>query len=277
MTGFFLSSFQKWREEILLDQATPTVLSDLGYGVLDTAMVETAAYCVEAGRDECHTSFFRLLKADDKEADLRAAVAGSSEGYLPADVFHVDPSSFRQIPGSPFAAGTGPSRVAADAAGKFAYVTNEGSNNISAYAINSASGALTPVPGSPFAAGKGPTAVAVDPTSKFAYVANGGSNNVSAYQIDGGTGALAPVPGSPFAAQRAPFGVATDSAGKFVYVTNLLSNSVSAYAIDSGTGALIPLPGSPFAAGHPVNIPELPWVRYHDGVTQKDKQAVLWL
>jgi hypothetical protein len=45
-TGFFLSSFQKWREEILLREAKPTVFADLGYGVLDTAMVETAAYCL---------------------------------------------------------------------------------------------------------------------------------------------------------------------------------------------------------------------------------------
>lgn len=47
-TGFFLSSFRKWREEILLQEARPTVFADLGYGVLDTAMVETAAYCLEA-------------------------------------------------------------------------------------------------------------------------------------------------------------------------------------------------------------------------------------
>ncbi len=46
-TGFFLTSFQKWREEILLKAARPTVVADLGYGVLDTAMVETPAYCLE--------------------------------------------------------------------------------------------------------------------------------------------------------------------------------------------------------------------------------------
>lgn len=46
-TGFFLSSFQKWREEIILKQAPPVVFADLGYGVLDSAMVETAAYCLE--------------------------------------------------------------------------------------------------------------------------------------------------------------------------------------------------------------------------------------
>lgn len=46
-TGFFLTSFRKWREEILLQEAEPIVVADLGYGVLD-AMVETAAYCLEA-------------------------------------------------------------------------------------------------------------------------------------------------------------------------------------------------------------------------------------
>lgn len=46
-TGFFLSSFQKWREEIILKEAPPVVFADLGYGVLDSAMVETAAYCLE--------------------------------------------------------------------------------------------------------------------------------------------------------------------------------------------------------------------------------------
>lgn len=46
-TGFFLTSFQKWREEILLKEACLVAMADLGYGVLDTAMVETAAYVVE--------------------------------------------------------------------------------------------------------------------------------------------------------------------------------------------------------------------------------------
>ncbi len=46
-TGFFLSSFQKWREEVILREAPPTVFADLGYGVLDSAMVEVAAYCLE--------------------------------------------------------------------------------------------------------------------------------------------------------------------------------------------------------------------------------------
>lgn len=46
-TGFFLTTFQKWREEILLQEAQLIVLADLGYGVLDTAAVETAAYVLQ--------------------------------------------------------------------------------------------------------------------------------------------------------------------------------------------------------------------------------------
>ncbi|MDY6876096.1 MAG: SAM-dependent methyltransferase [Chloroflexota bacterium] len=48
-TGFFLTSFRKWREEILLKEAQFIALADLGYGVLDTAMVETAAYVLRKG------------------------------------------------------------------------------------------------------------------------------------------------------------------------------------------------------------------------------------
>jgi Eco57I restriction-modification methylase len=50
-TGFFLASFQKWREEILLKEAPPVVLADLGHGVMDAAMVEAAAYCLEKAGD----------------------------------------------------------------------------------------------------------------------------------------------------------------------------------------------------------------------------------
>ncbi|HBP5527124.1 TPA: SAM-dependent methyltransferase [Pseudomonas aeruginosa] len=46
-TCFFLSSFQKWREEIVLGIAKPEVMADLGYGVMDDAMVEAAAYVLE--------------------------------------------------------------------------------------------------------------------------------------------------------------------------------------------------------------------------------------
>lgn len=54
-TGFFLSSFQGWREEILLKEARPVVFADLGYGVMDSALVEAAAYCLEKASEEATT------------------------------------------------------------------------------------------------------------------------------------------------------------------------------------------------------------------------------
>lgn len=45
-TGFFLGSFRAWREEVVLNEARPTVFADLGHGVMDAAMVEAAAYCL---------------------------------------------------------------------------------------------------------------------------------------------------------------------------------------------------------------------------------------
>ena len=46
-TCFYLSSFQKWREEIVLGIAQPEVVADLGLGVMDDAWVEAAAYTLE--------------------------------------------------------------------------------------------------------------------------------------------------------------------------------------------------------------------------------------
>jgi len=46
-TCFFLSSFQKWREEVVLTIGRPEVMADIGLGVMDDALVEAAAYVME--------------------------------------------------------------------------------------------------------------------------------------------------------------------------------------------------------------------------------------
>jgi 6-phosphogluconolactonase (cycloisomerase 2 family) len=42
-------------------------------------------------------------------------------------------------------AGSKPNAITVDASGKFAYVANQGSNDVSAYTINASSGALSPL------------------------------------------------------------------------------------------------------------------------------------
>jgi hypothetical protein len=49
--------------------------------------------------------------------------------------------------------------VAVSLDGQFAYVANQLGLGVSAYTIDTTTGALTPVPGSPFAAGRFPTSV----------------------------------------------------------------------------------------------------------------------
>lgn len=43
-SGFFVTSFKKWRRDTFLAKAPP-VLFDRGFAVLDSANVETPAYC----------------------------------------------------------------------------------------------------------------------------------------------------------------------------------------------------------------------------------------
>jgi 6-phosphogluconolactonase len=137
-----------------------------------------------------------------------------------------------------------PASVVVDPSGKFAYVANSGwnvadsgSNDVSMYAINATTGALTSI-GS-IATGADPASVAVDPSGKFAYVANSGSNDVSMYAINATTGASTSI--GTIAAGTDPVSIAVDPSGKFAYVVNENYGSagdVSMYAINAATGAL---------------------------------------
>jgi 6-phosphogluconolactonase len=60
------------------------------------------------------------------------------------------PGSLIPVPGSPFAAAPSPYSVAVDRDGRFLYVGNDDSNEVSAFAIDQPSGSLVPVVGSPF-------------------------------------------------------------------------------------------------------------------------------
>jgi 6-phosphogluconolactonase len=134
--------------------------------------------------------------------------------------------------------------------GRFAYVANLASNNVSAYSINAATGTLTPVPGSPFATAGADAFITLHPSGKFSYVADNSLSSISAYAIDASTGALTELAGSPFAAGTNPANVTIDPSGKFAYAANQISGNISAYTIDATTGTLSPVSGSPYASGN---------------------------
>jgi DNA-binding beta-propeller fold protein YncE len=102
------------------------------------------------------------------------------------------------VGGSPFGAGAKPLAAAVDPSGKFVFVTNEGDNTLSAYAI-AAGGELSAISGSPFPVGSQPQGLTVDPSGKFVYVASA-DGNVYGFSLNTGTASLTPITGSPFAA-----------------------------------------------------------------------------
>ena len=74
--------------------------------------------------------------------------------------------------GTPVATGKSPYAITGSPDRQHVYVVNQVSNDISAYAVNATSGALTPIAGSPFAAGTDPQALAFDPSGAYLYVAD---------------------------------------------------------------------------------------------------------
>jgi 6-phosphogluconolactonase len=114
--------------------------------------------------------------------------------------------------------------VTVDPAGKVAYVTNFGSNDVSMYTIDATTGALT-FTGS-IAAGTKPFSAALDPAGKFAYVVNSTGYNtegsVSMYTVDATTGGL--TPSGTIATELCPTSIVIHPSGKFACVTNSGSN-----------------------------------------------------
>lgn len=92
-----------------------------------------------------------------------------------------------------------------DSQGRFAYVTNINAGNVSVFAIDAVTGALTPTSTAP--AGTNPVALTLDSSGRFAYVANLSSDNVTQFAVDSATGALTPV-GGPVNAGTGPVWVA---------------------------------------------------------------------
>ena len=167
----------------------------------------------------------------------------------------------------------------------YVYVANEDSNDVSVFAVDSTTGALTTVPGSPISVGVNPQGMTL--YGGALYIVNAGSDSVSAYYVDtltaapgfpvavgkgptsivfspasvfyvanhGGSnditalhGDLTPVPGSPFPAGGSPLDLALGAEGKFLYSANpdTTNPSISGFSVDPDIGALAPLSGSPF-------------------------------
>jgi 6-phosphogluconolactonase len=93
-----------------------------------------------------------------------------------------------EVPGSPFATGTGPSGVLVSSDGSYVYVTNSTDSTISGFVL-AANGTLTEIADSPFSTGTTPVDIAEDSTGTYVgIVCNGGGQDLEVYSFDATTG-----------------------------------------------------------------------------------------
>ncbi len=143
--------------------------------------------------------------------------------------------------------------VGSGAVGEQLYVVNSGSVTVSAFGVDTSTGALSGVAGSPFPAAMGAFSAAVTPAFANLYV-DTEDRRVTTFSVSRGTGALTLMgTSSAFGdVDMTMTALAADPTGAFLFAANCGSESVgslSVFALDRQTGLASPtgLPeGTPF-------------------------------
>lgn len=163
--------------------------------------------------------------------------------------------SLNELQGSPFATGIGPRGLAISPDQNHLYVANNGSDSISTFSIDPATGKLSDS-GTTIATDNSPEDLAMSPDGAYLYVTNYGalstSADISAYTVDATTGALTASTSTVFAG-AGPYGITVGpggTSGSYVYVTSGVSAASAklyAFQIDSGGGLSTSVSGSPYS------------------------------
>jgi 6-phosphogluconolactonase (cycloisomerase 2 family) len=128
----------------------------------------------------------QALAFDSKESTLYIARSGTGGGVYPY-LIESSGSQLTPVTGAPFALGSGPSSMVIDKTGKYLYVGNKTSNNISGFSIGTGS-VLTALAGSPFTAGTSVDALARDNSGDYIMAANfNGGPDIDLFSFDATT------------------------------------------------------------------------------------------
>jgi 6-phosphogluconolactonase len=167
-----------------------------------------------------------------------------------------------------------PSWIVIHPSKKYLYAANEianyngNSGSVSAFAIDSASGDLTPL-NTVSSEGAGPAYLSIDPSGRYVFVANYGGGSMAVLPIlkDGSLGSAVDIhrdTGSvgSTSATDAPSGsfavsghdaphvhmIAPDPRGRFVLATDLGQDRIYSFRFDPVSGKLLPSDGAPFTS-----------------------------
>lgn len=170
-------------------------------------------------------------------------------------IFSVAADGTLTLTGTPTPAGDGPNVAVIDPLGKYLLVTNNFSNDISVFSIDSGTGVLTPM-GSPVPTNLNPTDLVFTHSGQFVYVTNPGIGMVSGFSF--ANGVLKPLNPSSVLSGAGAASLVVDGSDRFLYVANVSASNpppnantvgnISGFNIDSGSGALTPITGSPFTS-----------------------------
>ena len=109
-------------------------------------------------------------------------------------VFAVSGASVRQMQAvstlpADYAGNNSTAEIQIDRTGKWLYVTNRGHDSIARYAVDAATGRVTPTGHTP-SGGRTPRNITIDPTNRFLVAANQNGDTVVVFRIDAATGNL---------------------------------------------------------------------------------------
>jgi 6-phosphogluconolactonase len=137
-----------------------------------------------------------------------------------------------------------PSPTPPPAAGRFVYVANQSSHDLSAFAV-AGDGTVRLLGGASLSGVGVPSGMTADPQGRFLFVPlAGGQGGIQAYAVDRTSGLLSDVPGSPFDIGRQVTGMVLDAGGRFLWATRQDGDGLDVLTVDAATGALAPVDGA---------------------------------
>ena len=173
---------------------------------------------------------------------------GATPSTVTSYIQHLDSGSLTVTQNPARNAGNGGAKISINPAGQFAYVNNNGDNNISQYSVSPSYGYLTALANAtvalPVASAGAPVGGAVHPSGLRYYSCNN-NGDVSVFDISN-TGQLVANP-TVTAVANGPEQIAFDASGVYAYVTT--SSGLYAFTVDATTGALTPAATPTYGAG----------------------------
>jgi 6-phosphogluconolactonase len=170
-------------------------------------------------------------------------------------IYKLDPAKATLTPNDPafgkVPAGSGPRHFSFHPSGRFAYVCDEITSAVTAFAYDANKGALTEIQTIstlPAEDEKNSTAeIQVHPSGKFVYCSNRGHDSLAIFTIDEKTGKLTAA-GHQKTLGRTPRNFGIDPTGAYIVACNQGTDNVAVFKVDPTSGKLTQV-------GEPISIP----------------------